>query len=103
MKMRKSSSSSNRYLEWNNEKHGTKEYAISMSSKHLARYILSVCLSVRPHVALGMKRNKAWSSEIRGKGREGEKALNCGTIKYIHIDVYAHEMPVIDTYSRVWR
>lgn len=45
---------------------------------------LSVCLSVRPHVALGMKRNKACSSEIQGGGREGEKALNCGTIKYIH-------------------
>lgn len=31
-----------------------------------------------------MKRNEACSSEIRGKGREEEKALNCGTIKYIH-------------------
>lgn len=68
----------------NSNKYGTERYAISMSSKRFARYILSVCLSVRPHVALGMKRKKACLSEIQSRGREGEKALNCGTIKYIH-------------------
>lgn len=83
----------------NRNNHGTKRYAISMSSKRFARYILSVRLSVcSPACRFRDERNKACLSEIRGGGREGEKALNCGTIKYIHIDVYAHEMPVIDTY-----
>lgn len=104
MKMRKSSS--NRYLEGNNEKHGMKRYAISMSSKRFARYILSVCLSVCSPACRFRDEKKEGlfvrNTKQRQRGREGSQLWHNQIHTYL-IYVYAHEMLVIDTPSRIWR